>query len=427
MAKSIRLIQSNIDEYEIPALLINKIYNMLNRIEKYNDEVLDISNSNIIGEIYVNGATYQEYIDKINQYFRHFKINPSTLYIMFADNNVKNILMNAGYGDGEGITIQQAKLISGSLPTSLFMNNTSITSFDELKYFGWSRGDWAYWSTGVFAGCTNLQSIDLTNFSEVSNIMFSGCYSLTQVKNFNGAIIGFSAFSGCSELTNINLSNVTSFGQFAFCNCNKLNVTEMGLDFTKITSIDFDGGHAFENCIGVGDVVFSSLNATKINHMFINCPSVTSITGNSSFTSISDYDSGWRGAISGCDSLRKIDFSMCTHVTSIKRHLCSNCQNLEIIKLPSTIEKIYNAPFGWNYLSSIKAIYFPVVTPPDVYEDSDLDGSPSGTFEFNKYASDLKIYVPDESITTYKSHSVWSGWDDRIVPLSQWTIDYPND
>lgn len=79
-------------------------------------------------------------------------------------------------------------------------------------------------------------------------------------------------------------------------------------------------------------------------------------------------------------------------------------------------------------MSTIKAWYLPVVTPPSIYSSYDCSGDPSNEFyRTYNYANDLKIYVPSSSISTYESTAGWDAFTGKYYSLEQFTIDYPND
>lgn len=49
------------------------------------------------------------------------------------------------------------------------------------------------------------------------------------------------------------------------------------------------------------------------------------------------------------------------------------------------------------------------ITPPSL-----------GTEVFGRCSSNLKIYVPDDSVEAYKGATNWSNYADRIHPLSEY-------
>lgn len=95
-------------------------------------------------------------------------IQPATQYIIFVDRAVEAICAT-NWGDGVGITPAQAAAVTSL--SNKFQNQTSITSFDEFKYF-----------TGVavlydstFGGCSNLSSLSLPDsISSIPGYAFYG-------------------------------------------------------------------------------------------------------------------------------------------------------------------------------------------------------------------------------------------------------------
>ena len=79
-------------------------------------------------------------------------------YIQFADEAVKTLLMTKGVSsDGVGITKQDAANVK-SIGT-WFRNNTTIVSFNELRFFTSVTSLDNY----AFSGCSKLANIDLSN------------------------------------------------------------------------------------------------------------------------------------------------------------------------------------------------------------------------------------------------------------------------
>ena len=124
----------------------------------------------------------------------------------------------------------------------VFRDNTTITSFNELRYFT------ALTSIGklAFSCCSGLTSVTIPNSVEsVGENAFQGCSGLTSVTIPNSVTsIGQYAFFFCSGLTSVTIPNsVTSIGQYAFSDCSRLTSVTIP---NSVTSI---GEGAFANCI----------------------------------------------------------------------------------------------------------------------------------------------------------------------------------
>lgn len=142
--------------------------------------------------------------------------------IVFADSAVKAICVQNWGSDGE-ITYGQAAAVTTfqvtQLEPSAFMENTTITSFDELQYFT-GLGTIGY---QAFYGCTNLASVIIPEGVNVGPQAFRGCTSLASVTIPEGTWLSSFAFEDCTSLTEITLPSTTgSIGQYAFDGCTSL-------------------------------------------------------------------------------------------------------------------------------------------------------------------------------------------------------------
>lgn len=416
----LRIEQNNIPE-NVSAHLLEAIYNYA-----FSGD-LDNS-SNFSGSLTALHG-YQEHANWLCNKYQDLSINIQSPYILFKDPKVEQ-LCSITWGDGVGITQPQAYQCSGKL-ARVFENNNNITSFDEFQYFRFNEFEWDYWTKGCFANCTNLKSITLpSTISRIENCLFYNCNNLETVTTTRSVeSIGFSGFNQCYKLKNIDLSEVTSINRFAFRQDRELDVSQCGLDFTKVTSL---GEHAFDEVKGVGDVELPLCSGSLVR-VFSDCNSITSIKNTPLITEISGVDSGWNSAFSWMEELDTLDLSLATQVTTIVRGFVRNCPMLRIIKLPSTITSISAMQFleltdnvssyhGRNYRTfygNLKALVLPCTTPPSI-------DSSDGTDDLTAFTN-LSIYVPDASVNSYKTAQFWSTVASKFKPLSQFATDFPND
>ena len=117
----------------------------------------------------------------------------------------------------------------------------------------------------LFAGCSFLESIDLSGFNtyKVTDMaeMFSGCSSLQSITfgdNFDSSSVEnmIAMFKGCSSLQNLDLSGFNTY--------NVTDMSSMFLGCSSLQSITFG-----EN--------FSTQNVTEMNSMFDGCSSLQSL------------------------------------------------------------------------------------------------------------------------------------------------------
>lgn len=193
--KHIKVNQINIQEKIVPSELITKLYNFIKRTE-YGEEVWDAMDEHNIGNslkgsFKIKGFTYEEYINKINEYFEDtLAIESEGYYILFEDENSKQILFNAINWTEEGITAEQAANINLTA-SSTQISGTSIVYFNEFKYFTSNGG-----LTDLFKNCTSLKEVTMppivTSWSRTywDHGPFFNCKSLTKVNWNNCTITG---------------------------------------------------------------------------------------------------------------------------------------------------------------------------------------------------------------------------------------------
>ena len=153
---------------------------------------------------------YADAINFLTSKFQDLYINSSQgAYIRFKDSTVQSKLATA-YGDGIGLTTQQAASITASNSMyNLFRGNKTITSFDELAYFINLRTLGA----DSFRGCANLESIDLCNVDTINRYTFDGCNKLTTIKNYQHVTsYEYAVFQNCDltgdyDFSHVNTSN----------------------------------------------------------------------------------------------------------------------------------------------------------------------------------------------------------------------------
>ena len=168
-------------------------------------------------------------------------------------------------------------------------------------------------SVGLFEGCTQLQTVDLTvGALENATNMFSQCNNLSNI-TITFAKSGASAsgmFSGLSSLTNLTLtgsSNLINTSSM-FENCTGLTSIPT-LDLTNVTNTS----SMFSGCTQLQTVTTSStqntVKTTALANMFYNCSSLTTVD----LTQLYVYTTG--GTI---DSSYFTDmFTGCTSLTTL--------------------------------------------------------------------------------------------------------------
>lgn len=198
-------------------------------------------------------------------------------YITFKDSTVKSLCIANYSSDGIGVTYEDAAAVTTL--GSIFSNNTSITSFDELQFF--------------------------TGLTTINSSAFEYCYNLGKITiPTSVTTIGNSAFRGCNSLTIMDLTKITSVGSYAFANC-------IGGQLTISSSIVSIGDYAFSSLSDLTSLTFEEGLQTIGEYAFYN----SNTTGIISLDLPSTITSIGNKAFYGCSNMQEVEISAVTPPT----------------------------------------------------------------------------------------------------------------
>ena len=195
--------------------------------------------------------------ERINMNDVEFKVNviaPSPV-ISFADATVKSICVKTWDTNDDGELSEAEAAVVKELG-AVFKGNTSIQSFNELRYFT------GFTSIGndAFRGCTRLSSFTIPDhITSIGSNAFRGCNGFTSVTIPDNVIsIGDNAFRECGNLMRINIgSGVKNIGSMAFGAC-----PEMSEVFCYATSVPTTAYDAFNQSYAKAATLY--VHATSI-------------------------------------------------------------------------------------------------------------------------------------------------------------------
>ena len=309
--------------------------------------------------------------------------------ITFADANIKTICV-ANWDTNGDRELSEAEAAAVTNLGTVFRNNASIKSFDELQYFTGltAIGNYAFQScTGLtsitipnsvttigyqaFYNCSNLSVTIPNSVTSIGSSAFYNCSHLASVPNFVMSV-GIDAFDGTAWFTNqpvglvyagkvaykykgsmpsntsISLQEGTSeITARAFWYCS--NLTSVTIP-NSVTNIGYD---AFYNCSGLTSVAIPNSVTGIGGSAFYGCSGLTSVTFGNSVTSISN------SAFYGCSRLTNVTIP--NSVTSIEYQAFSNCSGLTSVTIPNSVTSIGGNAFA--RCSSLSSVVSEIETP----------------------------------------------------------------
>lgn len=306
--------------------------------------------------------------------------------------------------------------------------------------------------TSAFYGWTYLQNITIPNsVTIIGREAFGNCEFLTEIRiPENVTYIGNSAFSGCQRLTSVNIpSGVTKIERGLMQNCSALKSINIPSGVTTIEQ------NAFYSCFNLISVNIPS-GVTKIGDgAFQGCSSLTSAIINATTPPTTDgYQkpfnyttcpiyvpaesvdaykaaTGWVKYASRIYPIQQVATVDNTPVYNYDLGMTSTdtitSENMEKMPAGTSVEFAE----GVTNISAGEINYQQVTLPSTFtgFGDSDMIGSsvttitsnavtPPSAFRNQLGGSGLTaIYVPSESIDTYKAHDAWSNFSSIIQSI----------
>lgn len=361
------------------------------------------------GILNVNANVYEDSLEALKTAFKKLELNiTGGLYLRFQDPVIQQICISK-WGDGHGVT-RNSFISATSLPNNLFSENKEIQYFPEF-------GD-------LFVNCTKI--IDRT---------FQNCSNLETITLPDGLeAIGIGAFANCSSLSEIELPEGVSLNYAAFGGTGLIHLVIPG-------STVLASGSIFNGCNHLEDVVLEEGVSTLTNGVFSRCVILSRVTLPSTLTVISDNAFFYcayleemtfpiniieigAASFQGCTKLKgELNFPNLsllgrgsfagTAITRIKslgkikqieQETFKNCKDLESVVLPETTTFI--AKYCFDSCSKLNSVVCMTTVPPEI--------------ETYTFSGNMNFYVPDNSVTAYRTATNWSVFSSRIKPLSDY-------
>lgn len=233
-----------------------------------------------------------------------------------------------------------------------------------------------------------------TKSSAVPAHMFRGCQGIRKIDKHDILEIGSYAFTG-SKVNHINLPDCFTIGSYAFDSCNSIRDTTISIP--KCTSI---GDYAFNNCRCAGRNF--TFDFSKVEHIganaFYECNFFTDVT-DLNFPECTSIGNAAFGTYYDAYTVEVTNFNL-PKIVTLGNNVFKNAEITNLI-LGENITSMGTYVFNG---ASITNLYVYATTPPTV-----------GSFE----GTPTHIYVPAESVDTYKAASKWSAFASRIEAIPE--------
>lgn len=264
--------------------------------------------------------------------------------------------------------------------------------------------------SSMFERCTEMVSLDLSplaSMTEVTKLSRFLCYC----ENLEN--IDLSPLAGMTKTNNLSCF----FGSHNGGGCNKLESIDLTPFSSMINVTDLSGFLA--KCRGLTSIDLSPLSSLKkvydLSRLLYGCDNLISLdlTPISSLINVNNLTE----MAYGCSKIQHIKNDTLENITKVISNnmdsVFAYCIALRKIHLPKGLNELGDSMYG--SCRSLKYIIADHLVPYSIRSNTF-----SGTYN-------CPIYVPDESVESYKSATNWTTLADRIKPVSQFVLDFPNE
>lgn len=217
----------------------------------------------------------------------------------------------------------------------------------------------------LFAGCTSLNSVDLSDVQFTSadslNGMFSGCVKLSDVRlngcNMSAAIEMDSMFMDCASLTSIDLSGLGAANVYStsrmFKGCTYLESVSMdGWDTSGLVDVH----EMFADCESLSEIDFSQTDLSSVetaSGMFSGCTNLESAKLSAFSACVSELD----GMFSKCTSLKTVELSVnATANKPTAMGMFEDCTSLEELDLSALQGELADTSLMFSGCTALTAL-----------------------------------------------------------------------
>lgn len=220
------------------------------------------------------------------------------------------------------------------------------------------------------------------------------------------------------------------------------NTTLVEADFSELNFyVPYASTSVFKNCTGLKKIVFGKYGGISSGDLQ-GCSSLETVVFPDDLSNYEIQQNGngtnWGYVFKDCTSLKRVDFLPKVNVNPIANSVANDCfygcSSLEYIDVPESFNYLFEKGFGSFIRDCVNlktAIFRP--TTYTTFSGNCCSNTPllESLVIFNPTPSTVgwgslpsngtcMIYVPDESVTAYKTASGWSAHADRIKGISEY-------
>ena len=379
--KSLKIKQNAVQEKVTPQT-IDKMY----KLTKEDSLTPAVAKESEFEGSVVSDVAYEDAVTYLRTKFPKLTIQviDNNYYIRFKDPEVLKVLIANGVGDSVGITTAQAKNTNVG---TMFKSNTSITSFDEFHAFPQTL------QNSAFFGCTNLQSIDLSQAIYIHKSVFKDCTSLVMDINCPNLIqIDKEAFRNSGVKNVLNLGSIRWMDDtFYGCNIDTAIIPESVAEYLG----PFRNGSVTKLTINEENLISlrQGLPLDAIGKDVMNLKNVTASVGGSMFSG-------------GCTQVYLPKATSTSQRTWFFTHDRNNPFHAQLVYFRD-LSAIDDGEAMFRQCA-IQRVVINNTTVIPVYTKTWFDVSSVGA-----------LYVPDEVVDSYKADEAWGAFGDKIKPISE--------
>lgn len=290
-----------------------------------------------------------------------------------------------------------AKVIDGSITSLEAKDLAGVTAIRDYAFCYWTGEHIEIPSTVkkvgkyAFQYCSNMQSdIELRAVENVGEYAFENSGIKSLVLGANAKTYGNFAFANCSNLKSITLENGATLGNYIFERCTALESIELPPSANDIKL------RAFYCCTNLKKVVLPETLTWIDKYAFQNCDLSEGVIFKGNGTRFTINSEAFHAT-----KLREVDFP--NGLVRLYNHTFYKCTELKRVYLPSSTAQLDGKNF--DGCTALENLTVNRTTPPALLQT--LGVIPATAI----------IYVPYNSVDTYKAATNWSAYADQIQPI----------